>query len=49
MDTIQVRKLLDFCYKSEQLNHVTERCTFNNPATITTASGNTVKVLWPLA
>ncbi|XP_060667419.1 uncharacterized protein LOC132799480 [Ziziphus jujuba] len=40
-------KLSDYCYKCGRLDHVTRACRFENPATITTKDGNTVKVYGP--
>lgn len=39
--------LPDFCFRCGFLDYVIERCTFNKPATITSAQGVTVKVFGP--
>lgn len=41
-------RLADFCYTCGDLNHVTEKCTFATPATITTTNGITA-CLWVVA
>lgn len=37
-------RLQDFCYSCGMLNHVTGRCTFDTPATVTAASGVSAKL-----
>lgn len=40
-------QLSDFCYKCGVISHVTSRCSFEDPATITTANGISTKLFGP--
>lgn len=41
-------RLSDFCYKCKALDHVTGRCPFQNPATVTSINGIVSKLYGPL-
>lgn len=40
-------RLLDFCYKCGALDHVTGRCNFNTPATVTSVNGVVANMFRP--